>query len=237
MTLKRCFTIVEALVIMALLMIIVSLLSPSLRKATRYAREVKCSQGIRDLLVVIHQYAEDHDSFFPDLQRNPQNQSVVAVAFFAYRYWADLLEKDYGLNVETWYSPSNPNWSYEMFYQYNNGVHTVMGRSYFGASSMQKVFESRVLPEFKGTPSFASRNFEDPAQKVLWTDLNRKLNGTDLFVNPVPGGVKNGANHLYRLSENWPELSHNGMLDGSVETAHAEEIEVRFKNVSSVLHW
>jgi type II secretory pathway pseudopilin PulG len=234
---KRSFTIIEALVILALMLMIISLLSPSLQKATRYAREVKCTQGIRDLLVVSHQYAEDHDSAFPDIQRNPKDGGVVGNAFFAYRYWANLLEKDYGLNVETWYSPSNSNWSHEMFYQYNNGAHTVMGRSYFGAQSMQKTFEYRVLKKFKGSPSFASRNFENPSQKVLWTDLNRKLVGTDLFVNQIPGGVKNGANHLYRLSENWPELSHNGRLDGSVETAHAGEIEARFKNLGSVLHW
>jgi len=238
MTLKKItFTLTEALVVMSLVMILMSLISPSLHKFTRHSREVSCSAGVRNLLTITHVYAEDYNGNFPEIQKNLATGEFIGVAFFAFRYWADLFESEYGVSQENWYSPSNPNWSYDMFYKYNNGIHMVMGRSFFGAPSMQSTFNARVLDHLKGSPTFASKNFESPKQKVLWTDINRKLNGTDYFVNNVPGGVKNGANHLYDLNSNWPELSHNGMIDGSVDIAYEEEIEARFKKVSSVNHW
>ena len=238
MLIKSKFTLVEAMVVMALISILVSLLSPTLRKFSKHAHEVSCSVGVRNLINVSHAYAEDSDGYFPDIQQHPKNKKdVVGVAFFAFRYWADLLEQDYGLSRENWYSPSNPDWSFEMFYQYNKGVHMVMGRTYYGAKALQGMFESTILPTFKGSPTFAARIIDLPSQNVLWTDINRKLSGTDSFVNPISGGVKNGANHLYDLNGNWPELSHNGKLDGSVELAFGEEIKVRFKNIGSVNHW
>ena len=231
------FSLVEMLVMSALLLVIFSLLMPNLKKMSRVARETDCSVGIRNLITSTQVYSDDFDGEFPDLQRHPQNGGVMRVAFFAYRYWADFLEQSYGVSRESWYSPSNPHWSFDMFYQYNHGVHMVMGRSYFGAKSMRQTFEHRILSEHKGAPTFAVHNYDQPSQTVLWTDINRKLSGTDLFINPIPGGIKNGSNHLYDLNSNWPELSHNGMIDGSVKTAFSEEIEVRFKPFGSVLHW
>lgn len=57
----QCFTLVELLVVIALLAILAGLLSPALKKARDSARGIQCINNLRQIGAAFMQYANDHD--------------------------------------------------------------------------------------------------------------------------------------------------------------------------------
>jgi prepilin-type N-terminal cleavage/methylation domain-containing protein len=63
---RRCFTIVELLVVVAIIAILVALLLPALRSARESAKSIVCMNNLRTLGQAFMMYANDHEGFFPD---------------------------------------------------------------------------------------------------------------------------------------------------------------------------
>lgn len=225
--LKKTFSLIELLIVVSIILILISLLSPSLNKMLRSAHETVCANGIRDLLITTHAFADDSNGKFMDLGNRP--------LYWTSAYWRKKLTTEYNLNRDHFYSPSNEKWNTDSFYYYNKGKDMVMARFYFGSSSVQGGLHNAISSKDRGTPTFASKNYEEPKQKVLWTDLNRKWNG--YFLNPEDINRKQGANHLYAPDVTWPSLSHNGLIDGSIETPDQFEIKYRLRFRNADYHW
>jgi prepilin-type N-terminal cleavage/methylation domain-containing protein/prepilin-type processing-associated H-X9-DG protein len=58
---RRGFSLVELLVVVAVVAMLLAILAPSLTAARRQARQVKCASHLRQLAVAFHMYAQDHD--------------------------------------------------------------------------------------------------------------------------------------------------------------------------------
>lgn len=56
----RAFTLIELLVVVAIIAVLISILLPSLNRARRQARRVKCGSNIRQLMVACCMHAEEH---------------------------------------------------------------------------------------------------------------------------------------------------------------------------------
>lgn len=230
------YSLVELLVTAAVLMVLISLLSPSLNKMLRSAHETTCAHGIRDLLLVTQVYAENDNGSFMDLRTN--TNGVVAgssLPYWARGNWRTHLTQEYNLNRDSFYSPSNDKWNDDSFYYYAGGTYMVMGRFYFGSPSNEGTYYNNTPSENRGNPTFANHLNDVPSRKVLWTDLNRKLGGA--FVTPGDTSRRHGSNHLYAPDLDWPTLSHNGNYDGSVNTRTSDEISHKMSIGGAQLFW
>ena len=63
--LKGAFTLIELLVVVAIIALLISILLPSLNRAKRQARQVKCLSNVRSLGEAAHLYAADNRDFLP----------------------------------------------------------------------------------------------------------------------------------------------------------------------------
>ena len=66
------FTLVELLVVISIIMILMSMLMPSLARAKAKAQQIKCVSNMRQLCMAAGMYASDHNSEFP-ARRIPTN--------------------------------------------------------------------------------------------------------------------------------------------------------------------
>ncbi len=62
---RKCFTLVELLIVFAIIMILAALLLPAIEKARRYAVRTACLSDRRQNYLQISYYANDHDAFLP----------------------------------------------------------------------------------------------------------------------------------------------------------------------------
>lgn len=59
------FTLVELLVVVAIVAVLAALLMPALARGLEEGRRVQCLGNLRQLAVAAHSYADNHDGFFP----------------------------------------------------------------------------------------------------------------------------------------------------------------------------
>jgi len=64
-SLKRAFTLVELLIVIAIIAMLIAILMPALGRAREQARQVKCASNIRQILYSISMYANDNKGKLP----------------------------------------------------------------------------------------------------------------------------------------------------------------------------
>lgn len=62
---RHAFTLVELLVVVAIIGVLVALLLPAIQAARGSARRTQCANNLRQIGLAIHQFAETHDGEFP----------------------------------------------------------------------------------------------------------------------------------------------------------------------------
>jgi prepilin-type N-terminal cleavage/methylation domain-containing protein len=79
---KRAFTLVELLVVIAVVAILASILLPTLSRMKERARRTECLNNVRQLILSCHVYANDHDNRLPAPGTNVQDQSDTHTPVF-----------------------------------------------------------------------------------------------------------------------------------------------------------
>lgn len=65
MSFRRGFTLVELLVVMAIIALLAAMLMPALAAARGVARQTSCLNNLRNMNVAVQMYVKDHDGFLP----------------------------------------------------------------------------------------------------------------------------------------------------------------------------
>lgn len=66
MSRTRGFTLLELLVVVAIMVVLASLLLPAFSAAREKARQTKCLSNQRDIAMMIHTWVQDHEETYPD---------------------------------------------------------------------------------------------------------------------------------------------------------------------------
>lgn len=95
---RRAFSLTELLVVVSVLMILISLLMPSLRSAFEKAEMVQCTSNMRQITLSAHIYAEDFDQWLPERGANSEGSQKGNMAIHpAYQ------QKGMGLGFKLFY--------------------------------------------------------------------------------------------------------------------------------------
>ena len=96
------FTLVELLVVIAVIALLAAMLLPALSNAQEAARQTKCASNLRQVILAALMYADENDGFFP---AQPDDGRPVRAVGGDGRNFYDLL-MPYTLNPDAWLCPS-----------------------------------------------------------------------------------------------------------------------------------
>lgn len=207
---QRAFTLVEMLVVIAIIVLLVSLLSPALQGAMSAARSIRCKNGLKQLGAVNQQVALDHDGWYipnvvytnngtytpngaGDPEINPMGEGGD------YRYFFVKFANEMGISAKSLYRCSEAKGFWSLKNPYPQLMYPMVmtyggQRRYRGTSALRLENPGRLLMLLDGTgPGFVNLTYAtaDPSNRYY-------LYGEDLAGNArVAYRHKGQANGLF----------------------------------------
>jgi len=99
---RKGFTLIELLVVIAIIAILAAILFPVFAKAREKARQAQCQSNVRQIMVAVQIYMQDHNNSFPDRDKvwgdiNLPPKTLACPTFnkatqgYGYNYWLSAL--------------------------------------------------------------------------------------------------------------------------------------------------
>jgi len=181
--LKRAFTLIEMLVVIAILAMLASLIVPAVNVALQKGQETKCLANLRSMGQAVQLYLVEHEGRFPPALVSSGEQSKGWDFFISGSAENQQVEpgwiwQDYGSN-QVLQCPTfrgSDNWQGESFTGYNYNA------SYLGG--MQTERRGRVI---QSIPSSRIAQVRNPAQCALFGDGEYSGGANKFMRSPFPG--------------------------------------------------
>lgn len=74
---SQAFTLVELIVVIAIIALLATLLMPATSSVMEKARSTQCSSNLRQVGLAVNQWANDHDGYFPRIETDTQGKTQV----------------------------------------------------------------------------------------------------------------------------------------------------------------
>jgi prepilin-type N-terminal cleavage/methylation domain-containing protein/prepilin-type processing-associated H-X9-DG protein len=122
---RRAFTLIEILIVIAIIALLAAILFPVFSRARESARRSSCASNLRQMMLAANQYAQDHDErlpcdepyprlqfSYPAMERIPSNPACAITSTNCVLWsWPDLLSP-YVSNAQIFNDPSSDNESF-----------------------------------------------------------------------------------------------------------------------------
>ena len=224
---RGAFTLVELLVVVAIIALLAAILMPSLRRSRELARRAVCATRLRHLAQACNQFGGENDQRLPDLHdyANKYNDSGSLYSpYWLSGTWVDEFMDRYKVGREFFYCPSNlDGWNLDPLWEHHfagdERVTRIIAYPYFGANPGFSVQGKIAVPFLEPPPSypvFARTLVDKPAYKALWVDLTRNQPDGDWWTYAAAWtGKRLGVNH-YNSEDDEPEGINEAYIDESV---------------------
>ncbi len=111
MKLPRRFSLIELLVVLAILLILISMISPALKRAVNAARLAVCQQNLHQIGLATQLYCEDYQLFPPGIYMYETDVSYVLAGYVSGRdEWYGLSsegKRNFSSRSKVWECPAN----------------------------------------------------------------------------------------------------------------------------------
>jgi prepilin-type N-terminal cleavage/methylation domain-containing protein len=218
---RKAFTLIELLVVIAIIAILAAMLLPALSKAKERAKRTSCINNVKQLSLASIMDGDDNEGRFADDGR--------VEPYYIGGTLRNNMVDNLKIPRDTFYCPGNSTWNKpdNTFWYFTSGVSrsdpAVIGYFYLAGyaayndpAKVGSYFPANgALPGGDNIrahlPAFAIKTTDRPYYKVLWTDMNRRYQGSWERANDFQ---VRGANHYEKGA---PVGANEGYLDGHVE--------------------
>lgn len=115
---RRGFTLIELLVVISIIALLIAILLPALSSARETARGMQCSSNLRQLMIAVRLYADDHRGVWPGQSRGGNDYDNQYLGWVP-NGWASASNFDprkgtiyrYLNNVDVYRCPSDPGYT------------------------------------------------------------------------------------------------------------------------------
>ncbi len=212
----NAFTLVELMVVIAIVAVLLSILLPSLTKAREAARNLHCQVNLKQLAIASIVYSNDHKGIVPyGAYYNPDPEVTVIIDHTFLAATRQILFNDYAVNrAALWmcplgvyrdYKSINPSYLSDKFYSETSSSSANSNRTNYGyyvGPGRDIANATFGLPEVRRFP-----NAQDPANRIMWGDPlcwdgpGTRFIGTS--GNYMPGNTHDTSGDAYPVAANY----------------------------------
>ncbi len=212
---RRAFTLVELLFSIGIIVVLVALLLPSLKRIREGARSASCESNVRQITQAMLMYAADNNGTMPTASDVGLQWSASSPGWVAYFYPAG----NPGTDIELIHGA---------FMKYLGNTDVRQSALRCDQADVGTANYSYVLPSQMGDPSAALMRlaqFARPARNIILVEMNGVTSRFDGHFNIGEGGVDGDEPADHHMKTEFAGFGNHGFADGHVETLSRADVD------------